>query len=66
MLWITINNTIVRSKLIYSSLILPFKIISHLQRWKMLGVKDADAINKMTEELTKTTATLGAQRARID
>ena len=51
MLWTTRNNMIFREKLVYSLLMLSFQIISLLQQWKVLSVKDDVKIDKLTENL---------------
>ncbi len=66
LLWTTRNNMIIRDKMVYSPLILPFQIISFLLQWKALCRSEVTLLMEtMAEKLKVTTTTLGAQRTGV-
>lgn len=66
-LWITRNNMIFRSKLLYSPLTLPFQIISFLLQWEALcRVKEKDEMKLIAEKLKMATTVVRDQDLELD
>jgi hypothetical protein len=65
-LWTTRNNMIFRSQLVYSPLMLPFRITSYLLQWKVLGrAEEANRMMDLAEKMKIAAANTGSNRLGI-